>query len=272
MKVLAAWRERFTNTSAVAREWMQHHARRLKRGAVGCLALALLMSVVMMDLSGLRPSWPIESVGVSGDLRQVSRTELKSVLAVAVTTDFFDVDVFALRDAALSLPWVKQVTVRRVWPDHIDMFVLEQEVAARWEKGGLISVTGELFRPQHARGLDLFPTLNGPDGDERAVLERYRELRVELQALERRIVRVSVDGRGNWTVALDGDLELVLGSEVSHLQATARSLRRALDKRLVHVSRIDLRYPNGFAVRWKKVTTDLALQSHSAAALVGAVQ
>jgi cell division protein FtsQ len=228
--------------------------RNWRRGLPWCACAAVVLAVYELaqapQLQSLRPHWPIESVGVSGELRQTPRGALEAVIAGSLADDFFSVDVDVLRDAALKLPWVTDATVRRVWPNRLDISVHEHVAVARWAEGGLVSDTGELFYPENGRGMDLLPVLAGPSGSHTQMLRRYRELATALAPLERRVVHTAVDARGNWQVRLDGGMRLVLGDEQLHLGEFAQSLRVALGDRLQHASRVDLRYANGFAVRW----------------------
>jgi cell division protein FtsQ len=254
------------------RAFASEHVGAVRAGAMTLAVCIVASSVALLDLGSMRPRWPIDSVGVSGELRQVERAELEAVIQTTLASDFFDVDVAALRRAALSLPWVKDASVRRVWPEHLDIHISERQVVARWKSGGLVSVDGELFHPKRGRGLDLLPQLSGPIGQQGLVLNRYRELVTELAPLERRVVRVAVDKRGNWNVGLEGGLALVLGAEAQQLNVISRALRRALSQRLAHVEKIDLRYANGFAVRWKASTQELAMRATAGIADSGATK
>ncbi|MEM7405967.1 MAG: FtsQ-type POTRA domain-containing protein [Pseudomonadota bacterium] len=263
------FRERLGATWSGCRHWSVWRARewRPRTRRAGLAAVVLGAAVVVLTtaeparIEQLRPHWPIESVAVTGELRQVSRTDLEAAIGTSLATDFFEVDVGALRAAALALPWVEDASVRRVWPNHVEVNVRERQVAARWVAGGLIDTNAQLFHPLGGRGLSLLPLLEGPDGSEAQLLERYRTLVVQLQPLEQRVVRVTLDKRDNWTVELESGLQMVLGQQVTALASTAMALRRALGARLTEAERIDLRYANGFAVRWERVPdADLALR------------
>lgn len=238
------------SSQRIAELWPGLWRRALPWCASAAVVLALYELVQAPQLQELRPHWPIESVGVSGELRHTPRAALEAVIAGSLADDFFSVDVDALRSAALELPWVNDATVRRVWPNHLDISVHEHVAVARWANGGLVSEKGRLFFPSKGRGLDLLPVLDGPDGSHEELLERHRELAEALAPLERRVLRTSVDERGNWKVRLAGGMRLVLGDEQSRLGDFAQNLRVALGDRLQHASRVDLRYANGFAVRW----------------------
>lgn len=285
MSAVSHIRERFGDGWSAIAQWPVWRVREwhplLRRTGFGA-ALLVLTGVVLGGFGTsyfqqLRPHWPIESVAVTGELRQVSRTDLEAAIGTSLATDFFQVDVDALRAAALALPWVEDATVRRVWPNHVEVKVRERQAAARWVAGGLVDTGGELFHPLGGRGLSLLPLLAGPQGSEALLLERYRALTDDLQPLEQRIVKVTLDTRNNWSVELESGLELVFGQRVLALGPTAAALRRALGERMTQARRIDLRYANGFAVRWEAAPDpELALRDAprrtAAAAFSGARQ
>ena len=222
-------------------------------------AAAVLLALVEIGRSplihGLKPHWPIESVGVRGELRQVTRKQLEAVISTSLAEDFFAVDVLALRNAAVEMPWVRDASVRRIWPDRVEIHVQERVPAARWAGGGLIDEDGTLFRPDAVRGLDALPELYGPDHSEAKVLREFREVRRMLDVLKLPVRAAGVDARGNWQVQFESGLTLVLGAEPLDLSRRVAQARDALGSRLGEARRIDLRYANGFAVRWRKSDT-----------------
>lgn len=220
--------------------------------AAAAVLLALFEIGRSPMVQGLKPHWPIESVGVRGELRQVTREQLEAVISTSLAEDFFAVDVLALRNAAMEMAWVRDASVRRIWPDRVEIHVTERVAAARWAGGGLIDKDGTLFRPAAVRGLDTLPELYGPDHSEAKVLREFREVRRMLDVLDLPVRAAGVDARGNWQVRFESDLALVLGAQPLDLSRRVAQARDALGQRLIEARRIDLRYANGFAVRWRK--------------------
>lgn len=218
--------------------------------ALGVLATA---GYLLRDLA----RWPVHSVRVAGDFQHLSRTALERAIARHLGSGFFGIDLSAVRSAALALPWVKDVSIRRVWPDSLHVAVIERRAVARWDGGGLVDADGQLFHPQQEpQGLEL-PVLHGPPGAEGEMLRRYRELSEALAPAHARIDELSRDARGAWRVHLARGTELVLGREPSlvRLNEFARVLATALRARSAQIDRVDLRYASGFAVHWKGGST-----------------
>ncbi|NKC16135.1 MAG: FtsQ-type POTRA domain-containing protein [Gammaproteobacteria bacterium] len=215
----------------------------------------------LTGLSAFLPRWPIEAVTVTGEMRQVSRDELTARIAATLSDDFFSVDVRAIRVVAAELPWIEEVAVRKIWPDKLHVQVRERQAVARWDSGGLIAADGTLFFPKHGHGIDVLPVLAGPDGTQRSAQRRLLELRSDLGAMGLTITRVVLDPHSGMNVWLNEELELVLGHDFSRprLREMAMRIPAMLGDRLSRVARIDLRYANGFAVRWLAPGPSLAI-------------
>ena len=164
--------------------------------AAGAVLLALFEIVRSPVVRDLKPHWPIESVGVAGELRQVSRDKLEAVISTSLAEDFFAVDVLALRNAAMDMPWVRDASVRRIWPDRVEIHVTERVAAALWGDGGVIDEDGTLFRPETTRGLEHLPELYGPLQSEARVLTEFREVRRMLDVVGLPVRSAGVDARG----------------------------------------------------------------------------
>ena len=83
-------------------------------------------------------SLPIKYVRTEGVFQYLSKNEIKTVLQPLVMTGFFEADMQAIHSAVSTLPWVDTVTVKRIWPDAIDIKVREKKPYARWGKEALL--------------------------------------------------------------------------------------------------------------------------------------
>jgi len=75
---------------------------------------------------------PLRVVRIEGELRHLQRLELEQAVADLSIGGFLTVDVGAIRDKAQALAWVDKLSVRRVWPDSLQIWVVEQVPLARW--------------------------------------------------------------------------------------------------------------------------------------------
>lgn len=193
---------------------------------------------------------PLETVRFNGELSRVSEADLQRAVEPHVEGGWLAADVQPIRRAVESLPWVQAAAVRRVWPDALRVTITQHEPLARWGTEALISSRGELFSPA-SRPADL-PALAGPQGSADRVLSTYRTLRSLLNRVGLELTELRLDERRSWRGRLAAGTELVIGRDAP-VDRVARLVAAwpRLDRRGPTAQRVDLRYPNGFAIRWQ---------------------
>lgn len=201
------------------------------------------------------PRWlPIKQVQVQGPFIHVDDRAVRDASAPYLTGNFLTVDVRGVRRAVEGLPWVRHAEVRRVWPNAVHVSVIEQVAVADWGASALVNDAGEIFQPPGTGYPANLPHLRGPEGSGPSVVAAFQDMSAIVAPLKLRIVSLSLDDRRAWSLELDNGMRLVLGrgNGYGRLLKFARFYRRALHDREAQVERVDLRYSNGFAVRWKQ--------------------
>ena len=64
---------------------------------------------------------PVQSVRISGEFVRVSKADIERAVEPLLAPGLFRIDVDALRRAALEVAGVREATVRRVWPDRLEI-------------------------------------------------------------------------------------------------------------------------------------------------------
>lgn len=216
------------------------------------LAVLLLIGAIVWisDVS----HFPVRNVRVEGTLSHVSAEEIRSAVQPYVPAGLLGIDLGAVRGALEQLPWVYRAQVTRSWPDVLLVQLTEQQVLARWGDGGFVNTRGEVFQPAESAVADGFATLRGPAGTSVMLAIHFAELQQALTPLSLRITELAMDERRAWKMTLDDGVELMLGRS-DHPARIARFVRaypKVLASRVATVARVDLRYTNGFAVRWRE--------------------
>lgn len=211
-------------------------------------------------LSGpLEPdSYPIHSVKIADPIQHVSQGALRGVIEPLIGEGFFRIDVEQISEKVAALPWVHQAAVRRVWPGQIVVNIREQQPFAIWNDDALVNLDGDVFRPGRVDdSLAALPHFVGPKGTGKMMTERYKELTESVAQRDINIVRVDLSGRRAWQLELDNGLILNMGRDavVKRLQRFAGVYKSDIQPRLAQIDGIDLRYTNGFAVRWRQLAT-----------------
>lgn len=216
--------------------------------ALACVAFASAGAWMLMRSS----AFPVREVTVSGTLVNTAQDEIERAMQSRVGGNFFATDLGAIRMALEQLPWVRRADVRRAWPDRIAVRLEEHVALARWGTTGLVNTHGELFP---AAGGEKLPLFAGPSGSQADVARRYRRFSELVSPLGATVESIALTSRRSWQLRLSSGLSIELGRELPAEAAEARLERfvAAYPSTLGRIARahdsVDLRYPNGFALR-----------------------
>ena len=148
------------------------------------------------------------------------------------------------RSSAWLSPWQ--------WPDTLRLTVYERQPFAHWGEKRLISRSGEIFEVPGAETMQGLPQLSGPDERLAEVIAFHAECMREFAGSGLSVRAVDLSARGSWRLTLASGALI----EIGRVDARRR-LQRFLDvwPKLAAASNgppvyVDLRYENGFAMRW----------------------
>jgi len=204
-------------------------------------------AVKIMDPATL----PVRHVSVSGDFVNLSPFSLEQRVGDVVRGGFFNVNVETIQRTLLDEPWVRQVSVKRIWPDRITVTIREQTAVAKWGEDGLLNPDAEIFYPEQATFPDGLPLLSGPQNTNHLVMESFLDIQTILPEgllLE----ELTLSERRSWELKLQNGPVIRLGKT-----GIINRIERFIDFFPVHdlsttekIRYIDMRYTNGFAIRW----------------------
>jgi len=225
------------------------------QGLVTLFLLFILAAVgVAWVYSGMtaREQWPVRWLEVDGTFERVSAEQMRSSLVPIANGSFFAINLESIRDAAYRQPWVAEATVQKNWPDTVRVRIREYTPVAHWTTGRLVSADGAPFRVPGADEMQGLPWLAGPDIRLEEVFDAWKAFNNELLPTGLEIERIRLDPRGSWSVELSNGTEVQVGRDepMVRLQRLVNSWPRLMHDRDLAPVRVDLRYTNGFAVRW----------------------
>lgn len=251
-----------TTSAELAAHPMCQLARVLTWGALGLLAYGAINWVAGQDWFALH------TIEVKTPTEHVTEAQIRLVAERRVRGTFFTVELERVRSSLEKLPWVREARVERRWPDTLVVSLVEHAPLARWNDSALVSETGDVFVAAVNQSL---PRLYGPDGSSGEVVTAYRAYQAALAPLSMTIAELRLSPRRAWRVRLDNGMQLALGREQADTRlarfvalyprlfsaAPAASVTPATDVATVHAESaapalpvtVDLRYPDGFAIR-----------------------
>jgi cell division protein FtsQ len=210
------------------------------------LSATLLFALYMAGRQATESWLPFTRVEVQG-ARQAQTRQAVPQIVERLHGGFFSLDLEAARLAFEALPWVREASVRRIWPGRLIVSLQEHVPAAAWNDLATLNIQGEVFPVRPWAGL---PRIQAPEGMEREVAQRYGDFAKVLTASGWRIRAIQVDARNAWQLELEGGLLLDLGRE-RQVERLARftTFYPLTVAQVGEARRVDMRYPNGFAVR-----------------------
>lgn len=194
-------------------------------------------------------SQPIRSVAFAGDLKRVARSDLDAFQRSLEGATSNGATLAAVREAARRIPWVRDASVRRRYPDGIEVTLEAHEPVARWGEGALVSARGDVFS---ARYDGFLPRFKGPEGAAAQMVREFPAIRGAVEPLASAVTEVRLSPRGAWQVVLESGLTLDLGRGDIHPRLVRFiTAWPQLAAQGVETRHADLRYANGFAMQRK---------------------
>ncbi|RCL02686.1 MAG: cell division protein FtsQ [Candidatus Tokpelaia sp. JSC188] len=155
----------------------------------------------------------VEKVNISGN-RKTSEIDLLSALDVDRSISLFSFNVEKARAAVSVLPWVESVSVQKIYPNQINISIVERQPIAIWQHNGNIDVIdkqGNVIMP-YGTGADYRLPLVVGQGAARQAAAFLEELTPfsMIKQHARAYIRI---GDRRWDILLDNDVRIKLPEE-----------------------------------------------------------
>jgi len=248
------------------------------------LLVAALLSSTWLFVNWLNKpgNFPFKEVELVNKLKYQDSKELQKVIVKATNNGFFSLELVQLRVQLLNeLPWIKSVSIRKIWPDKLLLDIIEYQPIARWsalEKDKnlssgtafhigtpLLNPEGVIFSPVLSIAQELsfkrMVLLTGNSRNTSKVLSDCVQINKQLQLLDLAMQQCGMNSRRSWELKMllktagkpiDG-IAIKLGKEkiMIHLGRFIEVFSGQLKHYLSSVAAVDLRYANGFSIKWK---------------------
>jgi cell division protein FtsQ len=192
----------------------------------------------------------IAEVSLSGQ-RQVSREEIFAAAGVTENSSLLFLDVADARTRLEAVPWIAEATVRKLYPDRLQITVTEREAFALWQLNGKIAVIAADGTPLSAKlepRLATLPFVVGPGAaakarDFLAILDKHPAIRDQ--------VRASIlVGERRWNLRLKSGIDVRLPeTDIEGALTTLARLDREKSLLSRDITAVDLRLADRLVVR-----------------------
>jgi cell division protein FtsQ len=215
---------------------------------IGLAALAFFIAGAQRLLHS--DLFPVREVLVVSALEKTTGAQIEAAVHGRIAGNFFGVELAEVRAGLERLPWVRRAAVRRVWPGRLEVSLEEHKALARWGDDALVNTYGERFQARSDAELPLFVA---PAGTERELATRYARFARLVVPLGTSVERVVLTPRFAWQLRLENGLNVMLGRDGEAAEQRLGRFVGVYEQTLKKFARkheyVDLRYPNGFALR-----------------------
>jgi len=263
----------------------------IKKPAIVIASLLLLISSIVFAFDQLfsPDSFQVEELKISADFERINPEQINQQVLPLIKNNYFAVNLKQVEQTVKDNAWVDQISVRRQWPRSIHIRLSEQKAVAHWGKNAYLNSRAEPFAVEHQSSLRELPHLYGPQGTEKELLDRFYQWKKRFakkhlvlesltmtprysyeakvlipreqqkQLTEQALMALFEEKEQpvpvlDWRKIEPFALTLNLGKDNVEQRADRfiAAFPDAFDQQLLKVETIDLRYPNGFAVRWSE--------------------
>ncbi len=220
------------------------------------LSLLSVLTVVYL-FSKEEPLFSLRNIKIRG-AAQLTETEIMQRACPFIKESIFKIQVDKIKEAVLTHPLVKEVSIKRLYPFSLVIDVKEKVGSALWvDEAGDIRVldeTGKPFRPLAKEDTRHLYVIHAKDeAAARAVFQQVNEW-TSGKSFKRESISEVIDTEGSITLVYLGDgVEVILGKE----DRTAR-LKRAtavledVRRRGLFIRCIDARFDKGAIIKERK--------------------
>ena len=259
--------DRFGEIFAMLMSPLWNHTDRMQK-----LSRFLMRCFVAMAVIGLlvwlsqRPVFTLKQIQIEPitgqTLKHINKAMVKRQVAETVQGNFFSVRLEDVKRGFESMPWVRHVNVRRVWPNELIVSIEEQQAFGTWDgsdSNTLINKYGELFTGRITEVSDNVQLIDfhGPDDAGKEVMSLYEKANNWFKPWGAEVTSLALTERYAWHIKLSNGMKVEFGrdEENSDKNLTEERVARLFkywpqvqERWSNRIDAVDLRYANGFAV------------------------
>jgi len=243
--------------------------------------LVLMLVVILILLAWFFIHWlgkpgnfSIKKIELVSQLENQEVKELNKMATGVLNGGFFSLNIEDFtRSLLLKLPWVKSISVKKIWPDKLLINIVEHKPIVRWlsveenitdvvlDNVQLLSQEGLIISPaltaQQKIKFNRMVLLTGTKNSTQTVLSLCLQINESFKQLGLGIKQCGMNARRTWKVVLilnkGQEITIKLGKKnmIQKLKRFIHIFSGQLKHYLVDINSVDLRYVNGFSVNWK---------------------
>ena len=231
---------------------------------IACIAIFVVPYFLHIHLKNDNPI-KFQQINIYGNVDNIPEATLAELIKVASNKNAFTFDLQAYRQKWMAEPWVNYVKLERKWPNQLSIYTDVRKPFARWGFSKMVDTDGNIFTPDSIPdGKWLF--LHGDEKYADLLISKIDTTKAVLAKLNLKMVSLNLDERRAFSIILDNNMQLLLGIDdyESRLKTFVASYDNYLAAHASDIKSVDLRYPSGFAVKWRSKESAISDYSFTA--------
>jgi cell division protein FtsQ len=211
------------------------------------LFIFLLSIFVIFQLLG-RADLPIKEISIKGEYHHIDKEQVDLIASEYIEGNFFSINLEQTRKAFKKLAWVREIAIRRKWPDTLEVTVEEHKPIARWGRMGLVNSHGEIFNAATQEDL---PRFIGYENFVKDITLKYMKMNEILSKELMQVGTISLSERLAWEITTNNQVRVILGKNniINKLNLFTDNYQNILAELKDRIEYVDLRYKDGFSVK-----------------------
>jgi cell division protein FtsQ len=219
---------------------------------IGIIATgATLLVVVLWQTLDTR----IEKFHILGELTAREQLKVTDTLRELNLGGILSADLVRVRERLEEMGWARDISVRRVWPNTLEVAMLKESPVAHWGENKFVSASGNMLElPDEYPELPRFEVRVSSPREAMKVYRLVSHLAVESRL---QVTSLKQDSQGGWNLSFHNGIDIFLGTErLSERMQRFNRVYRELRDGDSAIAYMDLRYNNGVAVKHVVETTE----------------
>ncbi len=198
--------------------------------------------------------FPLTNVQVEAPFLYVNKQIIEQQLTPFMKKGLLHINKEAIQKKLTALPWVKLVSVKRVFPDTLFINIHERSPVAIFNENILIDDNGKGFPIDH-NVQSILPKLKGNAGSEKELLQEFKKVSKLLKATSLTIDMLETKA-SMLILTMTNDIKVIMNKKDAHekIARFAQVYPELMQKKAKPLDQVDLRYKHGLAVKWKPLS------------------
>jgi len=220
----------------------------IKKFTVIIYGFIFLLSIFVAIQFLARVDLPIKQISIIGEYQHIDKEQVDLIANEYIEGNFFSINLDQTRHAFKKLAWVREIAIRKKFPDTLEVTIEEHKPIARWGRVGLVNSYGEIF---NAASQEELPSFIGYETFAKEMTLKFMEMNKILSKELMQVGTITLSERLSWEVITDNQVKVILGKDniIKKLNLFTNNYQNILAELKNRIEYVDLRYKDGFSVK-----------------------